>query len=93
MVIGVLIIELFIPQSNSLKSKRSVIKSVKDRIRNSFNVSVAEIDYSDKWQRASLAISTVSNEKKRVESTFGKVINRIHSDHRVEIINSTITFL
>ena len=66
---------------------------MKDKIRNNFNVSIAEIDHEDKWQRASLAVSTVSNEKKHVESTLSKVINRINANYRVEITNTTITFL
>ena len=93
MVIGILNIELFIPESNSLKTKRYAIKSIKDRLRNRFNISVAEIGYTDKWQRASLGVATVSNETKQVESVFGKVMNQIYDDHRVEVINSTMTFV
>lgn len=93
MVVGVLHIELLIPGSNSLKTKRSIIKGIKDRLRSRFNVSVAEIDYTDKWQRASLGVSSVSNRKKHVESILGKVLALIYDDHRVEVIHSTITFV
>ncbi len=93
MIIGILNIELFIPGSNSLKTKRSAIKSIKDRLRKRYNVSVAEVNHSEKWQRASLGISTVSNEKKHAESILGKAINLVYGDRRVEVINSEIKFL
>ena len=93
MIVGVLNIELLIPGSNSLKTKRSIIKGIKDRLRSHFNVSVAEIDHANKWQRASLGVSSVSNKKKHVESILGKVLAHIYNDHRVEVINSTITFV
>lgn len=93
MVVGVLNIELFIPRSNSLKTKRQAVKSIKERLRSRFNVSVAEIDYTDKWQRSSLCVAAVSNEKKHIESIFGKVKDCIFNDYRVEVINTAITFL
>ena len=58
--IGVLTLELRLEQSHSLKDKRHVVKSLKDRLRHKFNVAVAEIDGQDLWQRATLAAVTVS---------------------------------
>ena len=72
MIVGVLNIELFIPGSNSLKTKRSIIKGIKDRLRSHFNVSVAEIDHADKWQRASLGVSSVSNKKNMSRVSWAK---------------------
>ena len=93
MIIGVLNIELLIPGSNSLKTKRQAIKGIKDRLRSRFNVSVAEINYTDKWQRSSLCVAAVSNEKKHVEKIFEKVMDCIYNNHRTEVINTSITFL
>lgn len=93
MIIGVLHIELFIPGSGSLKTKRFAIKSIKDRLRNRFNVSVAEIDYADKWQRSSLGVVAISNEPKHVESILGNVMNLVNGDCRVEVIDSTVQFV
>lgn len=90
MFVGVGQIELYIPESGSLKSKRFVLKSLKTKIRNKFNVSVAEIENNDKWQRSSLGVATVSNERKIVDSTLNQVINFIESDFRVEVIDHTI---
>ena len=93
MVVGVLCIELFIPESGSLKSKRFVIKSLKDRLKNRYNVSVAEVDNADKWQRASLGIVAVSNEKKHLESMLGKALDLVYGDRRVEVIDSSLDFV
>jgi uncharacterized protein len=93
MIVGVLDIELYIPASSSLKAKRSVVKGLKDRLKHGFNVSVAEVDFTDKWQRSALGIAAVSNEKKHVESVLTKVINKISEDYRVEITRTNITYI
>jgi len=90
MFVGVGQVELYIPESGSLKSKRFVLKSIKTKLRNKFNVSVAEIDNNDKWQRASLGVAVVSNERKIVDSTLNQVINFIESEVRVEVIDHSI---
>jgi uncharacterized protein YlxP (DUF503 family) len=90
MFVGVGQVELYIPESGSLKSKRFVLKSIKTKIRNKFNVSVAEVENNDKWQRASLGIAVVSNNKKIVDSTLNQVINFIENDFRVEVIERSI---
>jgi len=86
-------IELFIPESGSLKAKRFVLKSIKTKIRNKFNVAIAEIDHLDKWQRSSLGFSTVSNDKKLAESVINKVIHFIENDYRVEVIDFSVEIL
>ena len=90
MFVGVGQIELYIPESGSLKSKRFVLKSIKTKIQNKFNVSVAEIENNDKWQRSTLGVAVVSNERKIVDSTLNHVINFIESDFRVEVIDHSI---
>ncbi len=75
MIVGVCKIELYIPETNSLKAKRKVIKSLKDRVRKKFNVSIAEVELQNLWQRAVLGVATVSNDKKQVDATFSKVIS------------------
>ena len=66
---------MYIPEANSLKAKRKVIKSLKDRVRKKFNVSIAEVELQNLWQRAVLGVATVSNDKKQVDATFSKVIS------------------
>ena len=81
MIVGVCKIELYIPEANSLKAKRKVIKSLKDRVRKKFNVSIAEVELQNLWQRAILGVATVSNDKKQVDATFSKVISFMeHTD-------------
>ncbi len=71
--IGVLTLHLQINHSHSLKDKRQVLRSLKDRLRRHYNVSVAEIDFQETWQRASIAVVTVAQEQAHVEETLDRV--------------------
>jgi len=93
MLIGVLIIDLYLPTCNSLKEKRSILKRIKDRVRNSFNVSISELDEHDIWRRAQLGIACISNDGKDANSVLTKVVNFIESQDLVEILNYKINFL
>ena len=77
MVIGLVTIDLHLPGAHSLKDKRSVLKSVMRRIRNEFNVSIAEVDEQDTWRSAVLAAVTVSNDAAYVHGLLTKVVNWI----------------
>ena len=77
MVVGVCTLELEIPASQSLKDKRHVLKSVIARVRQDFNVSIAEVDAQDAWQRAVLAIVCVASDKKYAHGLLEKVIDNI----------------
>jgi uncharacterized protein YlxP (DUF503 family) len=71
--IGVLTLVLRLENAHSLKEKRHVVKSLKDRLRNKFNVAVAEIDYQDLWQRAAVAAVTVSADHGHAERLLQSV--------------------
>ncbi len=71
--IGVLTLEIHVEQSHSLKEKRHVVKSLKDRLRERFNVSVAEIDFLDSWQNSVIAAVTVANDRVRAEQILQAV--------------------
>ncbi|MFN3871160.1 MAG: DUF503 domain-containing protein [Aquificaceae bacterium] len=73
MVLGILRVDLFFPENGSLKEKRHYLRSIKDKVRSSFNVSVAEIDHYDLWQRSSLAFVCVAGDRKIAEDTINKV--------------------
>jgi uncharacterized protein YlxP (DUF503 family) len=90
MLVGILQVELFIPESGSLKSKRFVLKSIKTRIRNKFNVSVAEVEHNDKWQKTTLGIAAVSNERKLIDNMFNQIRNLITADTRVELLDQFV---
>jgi len=87
MIIGVLKAELFMQGCSSLKEKRMIIRSLKDRIKNKFNVSVAELDYLDKWQRAQLAFVLVSNSKSHTDEVLQKIFQLLDNDLAFELIN------
>ena len=72
-VIGVLTMELRLEDSHSLKEKRHVVQSLKDRLRNKFNVAVAEIDHQDLWQRAAVAAVTVSSDHTHAQKVLQSV--------------------
>jgi len=86
MLIGSLQIELHLPAAGSLKEKRFILKSLKTRIRNKFNISVAEVDYLDKWQRTVLGITCVANERRFLDETLAKVYNAVEKEDRVIIV-------
>ena len=86
MFVGVCELELFIHASNSLKEKRFVIKSIKDQVMRKFNVSIAEVNYLDKWQLAGLGIATVTNDQRIIRQTFDEIIKLIESKGEVEIV-------
>jgi uncharacterized protein len=71
--IGVLTLELRLENSHSLKDKRHVVKSLKDRLRNKFNVAVAEIEYQELWQRAAVAAVTVASDHTRAQQVLQSV--------------------
>ncbi len=83
MIVGIVYVELFIPQAGSLKEKRSVIKSLKSRIQNKFNVSISEVDFLDKWQRAAFGISIVSTDKPHLDSIMRSLETFIEGEYRV----------
>jgi len=86
MIVGVLEAELHLPECLSLKDKRMVIRSIKDKVSKKFNTSVAEIDYLDKWQRASLAFATVSNSKHHTEEVLQKIFQMLDKSLSFELI-------
>jgi uncharacterized protein YlxP (DUF503 family) len=77
MVICLCTIDLHLPGANSLKDKRSVLKSVMRRVRNEFNVSIAEIDQQDVWRSAVLAVVTVSSDRAYAHGLVTKVVQWI----------------
>ena len=75
MPVGLLTIELHIPDAQSLKDKRQVLRSLKDKLRRDFNVAVAELEHHDTWQRSVVGIVTISNEEKHLREVLQKVLD------------------
>ena len=91
--IGVLTLELKIEESHSLKEKRHVVKSLKDRLRHKYNVSVAEIDYLDQWQRALLSVVTVSTSRQYAEGLLRSVEDEVASLVGQALIEATLEWV
>lgn len=89
MVVGVIAWELHIDGCNSLKEKRAVLRSLKDRLRGRHNVSIAETDHQDTWQRAELAAAVVSSDRRKAQEMLSRINSAVESDFRVRIIDST----
>ena len=74
MRIGLLTLELHIPEAHSLKDKRQIVRSLKDRLRRHFNVAVAELEYQDVWSRSIIGVVTLSNAEQHVEEALQHVL-------------------
>ncbi len=84
--------ELHIDGCTSLKQKRAILRSLKDRLRGRHNVAVAETDHQDTWQRAEICAVTVSTDRRRAQKVVSRVDALVASDRRVRIIDSAVYF-
>jgi uncharacterized protein len=73
-------VELHLPDVESLKGKRQILKSLKDRLRRRFEISVAEVDHQDSWQRATLALACVSGDSRHANEVISKAMDFLE-DH------------
>lgn len=85
MVVGLLQIDVHLPSAHSLKDKRSVLKSLKDQLRGRFNVAVAEVDSREKWQLATVGISTVGDSRAYVDGLLEEVTHWLRATRLVEL--------
>jgi len=92
MVIGVLSMEFFLPACRSLKDKRRILLSFKDRVRGRFNVAVAEVDFQDVWQRALISIVTLSSDQKVVDQTLQRILDEAETSLEGEVVKSGICY-
>lgn len=86
MVVGVLELTLSIPEAMSLKDKRRVIKSLKERLGGRHNVSVAEVDNLDEHRRCQLAVAMVSNDRRFTDRCLSKIVDEIRKQRSVELV-------
>ena len=92
-MIAVISWELHLPGSHSLKDKRAVLQSLKARLHNEFNVSVAETAHQDAWQRAELTACCVAGDRRHAESVLASVDRRVAAADGCRIIDSVTSFL
>jgi uncharacterized protein YlxP (DUF503 family) len=91
-VVGVISWELHLAGCHSLKDKRRVIKSLKDRLHSRYNVSAAEVDHQDAWQRAALAVSVVSGNQRHAQEVLTSCDNLVRGEPLAHIIASETSF-
>ncbi|MBI1389129.1 MAG: DUF503 family protein [bacterium] len=91
MIVGVMETSFQLPESGSLKDKRQVLRSLKDRVRRRFNVSLAETDEQDCWRRCTLSFAAVATHAGLIERDFQRILDLIeenpavvHCDHWIE---------
>jgi len=93
MVVGIIKLELWIPESTSLKGKRSVVKKVLERTRARFNVTVAEVDKQDVHSRAVVGFAMVGSDQRYVNGAVDKMLDFIEGLAVAEILSETVEFI
>lgn len=93
MVIGVLQLELSIGDAMSLKDKRRVVKSIKDRIAHGYNVSIAEVGALDQHRRAILGVAMVSNDSRYVQGALSKIVDFVRATGTADLMDYQIELL
>jgi len=92
MTIGILTLEILIPESHSLKDKRHVIQSMLKKMKNQFNVAVAEVENQDLLQRSILAVVSVNSSQQELNRTLDYVVNWVEKEYDIEIIRYGVEY-
>jgi uncharacterized protein YlxP (DUF503 family) len=87
MVIGLLVLELHIPGAQSLKDKRQALRSLETRLRDRFNVSVAEVEHQDLWQRARLAVVSVNTDHAHLDATLNAAVAEAEGASLLQVLD------
>ena len=93
MFVGVARLTLQIPDSGSLKSKRQVLRRVTDRVKARFNVSVAEVEDQDLWQRATIALAVVSEDRRHVDEQIQKILHFVEEMYVAPLVSREVEIL
>jgi uncharacterized protein YlxP (DUF503 family) len=88
MIVACLRVRLHLPGCASLKEKRFVLRSLKDRLRNRFNVALCECRFQDKWQLSELGLVTVAGTRRGADKTLQSVVNFLEKDGRIVIVET-----
>lgn len=93
MVIGLLTLELHFPAARSLKDKRQALRSLEARVRNRYNVALAEVEHQDLWQRAQLAVVSVNTDRAHLESTLDAVAGEAERVNGIALVGAEVEVL
>jgi hypothetical protein len=87
MFVGIVRIELHLPAALSLKDKRAVVRSLKERVRHRVQAAVAEVDHQDLWQRAALGVAVVCSDSRHLDELLQKVRNLVESEPAAQVLD------
>ncbi len=93
MVIGLLMLDLHFPGARSLKDKRQALRSLETKLRNHFNVSLAEVEHQDLWQRARLAVVSVNTDQAHLDATLSSVASEAGRAREIELLDASTEWL
>lgn len=93
MIVGLITWELHLAACHSLKEKRHIVKSLKDRLHQRFNVSAAETDHHDLWQRAELSAVVVSTDRLHAEQVLREADRLVEGADGARIVDSSLSYL
>ncbi len=88
MIVAIGTFEMSFPEVHSLKEKRQILRSIKDKVRAKFNASIAEVDNNDEWHRGTIGVSVVANDKVFLEKVATKIDYLIADNCQAEIIDT-----
>lgn len=93
MVVGAALVEIHVHASQSLKQKRGVVRSIQQRLRNEFNISVSEVGGQGTWQRAVLGMTAAGSETLQVKKVLERAIRFVENIHTAEVLNSDLELM
>lgn len=93
MIVGLLNLDLHLPSVHSLKEKRHILRSLATRLRNRFNVAVAEVEHQDLWQRARLAVVTVNSDREHLVATLHAARDQAEGDRSLAVLDDSVEIL
>jgi uncharacterized protein len=93
MTVGILNLAIFICDADSLKAKRMVLHSLKARLKNNFNVAIAQIGDEDKWQKATLAVVGVDKDRSNMNRILSNVVNFLERCDNINLIDYTLELI
>jgi uncharacterized protein YlxP (DUF503 family) len=85
-IVGIMVMDLHSKSTHSLKEKRHIVTSIKEKVKQKFNISIIESDYQDRWQKIQLAISMVSNSRVMIEKVFDQIEDLIYLNYPVQLV-------
>jgi uncharacterized protein YlxP (DUF503 family) len=88
-----MVIDLFSKSTHSLKEKRNIVTSIKEKLKQKFNISIIESDYQDRWQKIQLAISMVSNSRVMIEKVFNQIEDFIYLNYPVQLVSANKEYI